>query len=74
LTGAGGGNAVGVNRLTRMAHASVTGAKGKLALAAERPLARRTPLSRDTIRTLFGALFLAISVRTVYRALRAGLR
>lgn len=63
-----------MNRLTRMAHAAVTGTKGKVALAAEKPLARRTPLSRDAIRTLFGAAFLFVSARTVLRALRAGLR
>ena len=63
-----------MNRLTRMAQAAVTGTKGKLAKKAERPLARRTPLSRDTILTVFGAVFLFLSARTVIRALRAGLR
>jgi hypothetical protein len=74
LTGAHVGNADGVNRLKSMAHASVSGAKGKLATKAERPLARHSPFSRDTIRTVFGAIFLFVSARTVLRALRAGFR
>ncbi len=74
MTGAAAGNPESVNRLKSMAHASVSGAKGKVALAAEKPLAQRTPLSRDTIRTLFGAVFLFVSARTVLRALRAGFR
>ncbi len=62
-----------MNRLKRMTHASVYGPRGKLVEKAERPLARRTPLSSDTIRSLFGALFLFWSVRRVVRVLRAGL-
>ena len=57
-----------------MTHAAVYGTRGKLATKVERPLARRTPLSRDSIRSLFGALFLFWSARRVVRALRAGLR
>ena len=63
-----------MDRIRRMTHAAVSGAKGTVAKKAERPLARRTPLSRDTIRTLFGAVFLFLSARTLVRALRAGLR
>ena len=62
-----------MNRLKRMTHASVYGTRGKLVDRAERPLARRTPFSRETIRALFGGLFLFWSVRRVVRALRAGL-
>ena len=62
-----------MNRLQRMMHASVYGSRGKLVDKAERPLARRTPFSAETIRSLFGALFLFWSVRRVVRALRAGL-
>ena len=62
-----------MNRLQRMMHASVYGSRGKLVDKAERPLAQRTPFSAETIRSLFGALFLYWSVRRVVRALRAGL-
>jgi hypothetical protein len=62
-----------MNRLQRMMHASVYGSRGKLVDKAERPLARRTPFSTETIRSLFGALFLFWSLRRVVRALRAGL-
>lgn len=63
-----------MDRIRRMTHSAVSGAKGTVAKQAERPLARRTPLSRDMIRTLFGAVFLFLSARTLVRALRAGLR
>lgn len=63
-----------MNRLKRMTHASVYGTRGKLVEKAERPLAQRTPLSRETVRSLFGGLFLFWSLRRVVRALRAGLR
>ena len=67
------GNDWDVNRLKRMTHAAVYGPRGDLAKKVERPLARRTPLSRESIRSLFGALFLFWSARRVVRALRAGL-
>lgn len=57
-----------------MTHAAVYGSRGKLAKKVEGPIAERTPLSRDAVRSLFGALFLFWSARRVYRALRAGLR
>jgi hypothetical protein len=57
-----------------MTHAAVYGTRGNLVRKAERPLAKRTPLSRESIRSLFGALFLFWSLRRVVRALRAGLR
>jgi hypothetical protein len=40
----------------------------------ERPLAQRTPLSRESVRSLFGALFLFWSAKRLVRALRAGFR
>jgi hypothetical protein len=55
--------------MTRAAH---YGTRAKLADRVERPLARHTPLSRDTLRSLFGGLFLFWSARRVFRALRAG--
>ena len=55
-------------------NAAVYGPRGDLVKKVERPLARRTPLSRHSIRSLFGALFLFLSARRVVRALRAGLR
>ena len=63
-----------MDRITRMTHAAVSGTKGALAKKAERPLARHTPLSRDTIRTLAGGVFLFLSARTIVRALRAAFR
>lgn len=63
-----------MNRLKRMTHAAVYGPRGDLAKKVERPLARRTPLSRESVRSLFGALFLFWSARRIVRALRAGLR
>jgi hypothetical protein len=63
-----------MERLKRMTHAAVYGTRGDLARKLERPLARRTPLSRDQIRSLVGGLFLFWSARRVVRALRAGLR
>lgn len=63
-----------MERLRRMTHAAVYGTRGSLAKKLERPLARRTPLSRDQIRSLVGGLFLFWSARRVFRALRAALR
>ena len=63
-----------LTRLKRMTHATVQGPRGRLAKTVEKPLARHTPFSRDAIRTAFGALFLFLSLKTVVRALRAGLQ
>ena len=63
-----------MSRIKRMTHAAVYGPRGDLAKKVEGPLAKRTPLSRDSIRSLFGALFLFWSVKRVVRALRAGRR
>jgi hypothetical protein len=63
-----------VSRLKRMTHAAVYGPRGKLVKEAEGPLAQRTPFSRDSIRSLFGALFLFWSLRRLVRAARAALR
>ena len=57
-----------------MTHAAVYGQRGALVKKVEQPLAERTPLSSDSIRSLFGALFLFWSLRRVVRAIRAGLR
>jgi hypothetical protein len=63
-----------VERLKRMSQTALTGPRGKLVEKVEAPIARRTPLSRHTIRSLIGAVFLFLSVLRVYRAIRAGLR
>jgi hypothetical protein len=63
-----------VTRLKRMTHATVHGPRGHLVKKVERPLARHTRFSRDSIRTAFGALFLLLSLKTVIDALRAGLQ
>jgi len=61
-------------RIRRMTQAAHYGARGKIADRIEAPLARRTPLSRETLRSLVGGVFLLLSARRVFRALRAGLR
>ena len=63
-----------MSRIQRMTHAAVYGTRGDLAKKLERPLARRTPFSRESVRSLFGALFLFWSARRIVRALRAGFR
>lgn len=63
-----------MERLKRMTQAAHYGTRATLAEKVERPVAKRTPLSEDTLRSLFGALFLFWSARRVFRALRAGLR
>lgn len=63
-----------MGRLERIMHAAHYGSRAKLAEKIEEPLARRTPLSRDALRSLVGGLFLFWSARRVLRALRAGLR
>ncbi len=63
-----------MSRIKRMTHAAVYGLRGDLAKKVERPLARRTPFSRESVRSVFGALFLFWSARRVVRALRAGFR
>ena len=68
------GNDDRVSRIKRMTHAAVYGTRGDLVKRVEKPLARRTPFSRESIRSLFGALFLYWSARRVVRALRAGFR
>ena len=57
-----------------MTHAAVYGTRGKLARKVESPLAKRTPFSEETIRSLFGALFLFWSTRRIVRGLRAAFR
>lgn len=63
-----------MSKLKQMTSAAVYGTKGKAVHALERPLARRTPFSAETLRAVAGAVFLALSVRRIVRALRAGLR
>jgi hypothetical protein len=63
-----------MERVKRMTHAAVYGTRGDLAKKLEKPIAKRTPLSRETIRSLVGGVFLFLSARRVFRALRAGLR
>lgn len=57
-----------------MARGALSGWRGKLVDKMQRPIARRTPLTVERVRTLAGAVFLALAVRTVVRALRAGVR
>ncbi len=67
------GNAAAMDA-KRMARGALSGWRGKLVEKVQRPIAQRTPLTVDRIRTIAGAIFLALAVRTVVRALRAGLR
>ena len=57
-----------------MTHAAVYGYRARLVDRLQEPISRRTPLSADSVRSLFGALFLFWSARRIVRALRAGLR
>ena len=53
-----------MSKVKQTTHGAVRGVKGKVARKVEGPIAKRTPLSVDTIRSLFGALFLFLSIRT----------
>ena len=57
-----------------MADAAVSGYRGWIVDRVKEPISRRTPLSADDVRALFGVLFLFWSVRRIVRALRAGAR
>jgi hypothetical protein len=63
-----------MERIKRMTRAAHYGSRAKLADPIEKRLAKHTPLSLDTLRSLLGGLFLYWSARRVFRALRAGLR
>ncbi len=56
----------------RMTQAAVSLPASKVLDRFDRTIARRTPLSTDAIRSLVGAVFLAMAVRRLLRALRAG--
>lgn len=58
----------------QLTRAPLSGWRGKVVEKLERPLARRTPLSVDAIRTAAGAIFLLLALRTVVRAVRAAAR
>ncbi|HVM16572.1 MAG TPA: hypothetical protein VM290_03230 [Gaiellaceae bacterium] len=57
-----------------MSQAALSGWRRALVERIERPIARRTPFSAETVRTAIGAASLALAVRRVARALRAGFR
>jgi hypothetical protein len=73
ISGATPGNGTGVDT-RRMIQAPLAGWRGTLAERVARPVARRTQLSADTVRSAVGAVFLLLALRTVLRTLRAGLR
>ena len=58
----------------RMTHAAVSGWRGRLVDRVQEPIARRTPLSADAVRSAFGALFLFFALRKIVQALRAAFR
>ncbi len=68
------GNGRRMSFLKRLTDGAFYGSRAKLVEKVEGPVVRRTPLSRETFRQAFGALFLFWSSRRVYRALRAALR
>jgi hypothetical protein len=55
------------------AQSPLTGIRGRAWGAVERPVERRTPFSAETLRTLVGSILLALAVRRIVRAVRAGL-
>jgi hypothetical protein len=63
-----------VGFLHRLTQGAYYGSRAKLAERVEGPVTRRTPLTTERFRSLFGALFLFWSTRRVVRALRAGFR
>jgi hypothetical protein len=63
-----------MERLKRMTQAAHYGSRAKLAEKVERPIAKRTRLSLETLRSIVGAVFLFFSARRVFRALRAAAR
>jgi hypothetical protein len=74
LNGGQHGYAIRMERLKRMTQAAHYGSRAKLAERIERPIAKRTSLSMDTLRSIVGGFFLLLAARRVARALRAGLR
>jgi hypothetical protein len=62
-----------MQRLKRMGEAAHYGSAAKIAERIERPVAKRTPFSLDTLRSLVGALLVFFAARRVVRAVRAGL-
>ena len=63
-----------MKRLKQALQGAHYGSRAKLATPVEKRVAKHTPLSLDTLRSLVGGLFLFWSARRVFRALRAGLR
>jgi hypothetical protein len=57
-----------------MAQSAVSGPRKVAVERAAPPVSRRTPFSQDAVRTVAGAVFLALAIRTVIRSLRAGFR
>ncbi len=55
-------------------HAAVYGWSGKVVDRGQERISRHTPLSADTVRSLFGLLLLFSSLRRIVRVARAGLR
>jgi hypothetical protein len=58
----------------RMAQSPVRGLRGRVWNRIEGPLERRTPFSAETLRTVFGTVFLVLAVRRIVRAVRDGMR
>jgi hypothetical protein len=63
-----------VDLLRRLTHGAFYGSGAKLAERVEGPVTRRTPLTRERFRSLFGGVMLFWSSRRVLRALRAALK
>ena len=59
-----------VPRAVRIGEAGLVGWRGRLAGVAARRISRRTAMSEQQVRAIFGALFLLLAVRYVVAALR----
>jgi hypothetical protein len=60
--------------VTRIGTAGLQGWRGKVGDAVAEPVAQRTPLGREQVRALVGALFFALSVMYVVKTLSTASR
>ena len=63
-----------MGRVKSMTQAAHYGSGAKVAERIERPIAKRTRISLETLHSIVGAVLLFLATRRVFRALRAGLR
>jgi hypothetical protein len=63
-----------MGRVKSMTEAAHYGSGAKVAERIERPIAKHTRFSVETLRSIVGAVLLFLAARRVFRALRAGVR